>query len=245
MKELIINAVELCYDWGHIPEEKYFVDFLGSPLKQKYNIDVNKIGTFLGKGSFGSAFKYGANQVLKMTTDFSEITTSALLVGKNTKYICRIDRVLAWPKELVIKNKIKIVFNNLWNKKKYPMGWILMEYLPGENKKHRKEINLLLADANFYRKKVRGGTMSKEEFSEKIHKQGGIVGLKTQDIESIIGMILEPIEYGIDFYDYNPGNIKRNAAGELKIFDLGISKSPQGKPPEEIKLEHILKMLKK
>jgi len=226
----------------HIVRE--FKSLVAGSLKKKYDIDINDIGTKLGQGSYGAAYQYGTDKVIKMTTDPSEAKTSAGLINKHTKYICKIYRVLRWPRLSSIKVSEDLPREQL---KIYPtMFWIIQEYLPGRVEResgYAENLDSFLDDEATYKTidDYIKGFINDEEMKEDFASYSEDYNIKSKDIDALIGMLQELNALGIQFYDFHIGNLMRNYSGALKLIDIGKSKSRGGAKPEDIKLERLIK----
>ena len=221
-----------------------FLEALEKPMLKK-GIDITKIGSLIGKGTQGFAFKYGSNKVLKLTKDETEAMSSAILIRNSSEYVCKIFNVFVFPREMV-QSSTKTTYKLInYDASKYSMAWILQEYLPG---KVGEEFDNFLGSIRYgeisdfmYR-----NMMDEEEFIEEVKQKirDDMNKEYWKDLDRIVDGLVDLKDKGIKFHDLFGKNLGRDSSGNIKMLDIGYSESKESVPPEEIKLERLLRQIK-
>jgi len=233
-------------------------------------INIDRIGAQVGSGQMGTAYGYD-NRILKITGDLTETAASATILGKDLPGVVKIFKVLVFPenygKATIGNQRVNVHLDRPAQHKQSPninnsivMAWILQEKLKPlrggvkakiEQITTQKEFiapkrNIKVSFAGLVRDYVYETNDAKaEEIKADITKQLA----EKHRVSEIYPGFWEAIDglkrVGVRWHDVHKGNLMENDAGKICIIDLGISQSPKGKAPDEIKLEHLLRQLKR
>jgi len=207
-------------------------------ILEKYQDKLAKLGYIigpkLGEGTQGVAFLLQNGRVLKITEDNTEAIASNDIAGKKLNNVCEIDRVFSFASDTSIYRKYFIVQEKLTIKKEDKIIFgIAREKLKG----YYQQWYTLISTEHL-------GKLSdivknnKNDFTPKEYS------LLEDIIEGLTSLDNEFIKYG----DVHPGNLGRDASGNLKIFDLGYSFSLKRNPIEALesiymKISNIIQIL--
>ena len=198
-------------------------------ILNKYALKLKKIGydvqgrKYLGGGTMGDAFLLSSGKVLKVTEDSSEAKSSAIIAGKETTYLARIEKVFKFG----TTGQFGIVMENLNNISKEEMAFwdelsdthFLKDILTSPKPWKKVEPELKRRWIEEWDKKT------VNQFLNNCKKYG------------FPQMLDELYKYGITFDDFHGENIMKR--GKLSVvIDLGYSK--QTKEPKIPVLEKAL-----
>lgn len=163
----------------------------------------------LGSGGYGTAFKVGANLVLKITRDISEYRYAKKISGKMLKHVANVFGVFHFKYDyedyaLITKELCKTDANYYDNKlekfflntgKEYSISWMCYKFL--ENEITKKDLD------NYFKKYY--SVVEKDWFSEQLYD-----------------MIMELKKHKIIIKDLNGANLGLNKNGDLCLIEIGF-----------------------
>ena len=204
IKEAAKKTSNLPYDPTKYPlEEPYFINKL-----KKLGYDT-KGAKELGEGTQGVAFLLKNGKVLKITEDESEAKSSAIIAGKMTNYLVRVERVFSFGET----NLFGIVMENL-----EPLSGIEQDFWndfrnlfedidPGELINWKKMESLI-----YYKLEDEG------------YEQDDIYAyLHEAEQNNLPQIVNELYKYGIIFWDYHGDNLMKRGK-QTVLIDLGYSR---------------------
>jgi cytidyltransferase-like protein len=194
------------------------------------------VGKPLGKGGNGVAFDIGNNQVLKITVDDEEASTSNYLkkVGKNTKHIVHIFDVFKFPKTFktdqeyfgIVQEKLDSITDSGTLYNKLSNALINLSSLFGVNSIDEPWDKIAERIINRVKAAEKSGILDTEEKVQKVLEtaENCIRTLEDFQIDEIIN---ELAKLKIVFQDLHVGNVMKRG-NDFVVIDLGVSQSPKG-----------------
>ena len=189
------------------------------------------------EGSFGRAYYIGNNRVLKVTTDMTEANTSDYISRKNLKYTWSIYYVCQFVGfALVLQSEMGCDFREAeayMDDNAYGIIGERLYPLSADESYVVDTFSNMFIDGT----KTDGlGTMSYDDFKEEMedfHYEYIQENPKVYDF--FYYGYKELLEAGVEFRDGHSGNIMKNAEGDFKFIDLGVSKSTGGQVKNFVK----------
>ena len=233
------------------PDIDYMVSEIGLSREQFTEI-VDKVAdwyydnyniTFLGAGSYGTAFRVNneANRVLKITTDDNEAANVSFLVKKtDIKGIAEyydIHEVEVRIKD--IENVQPTIVYSIIMEKLYDISNMesdIFQFMLGKYFKiGDKQINF---NRNIYKSLInctwkeflKFNPNQVDKFVEENHENNWFINkyyleevkeLANIYYEDILGMIWSVMKYDIELHDVHMGNVRKTEDGHMKIIDVG------------------------
>lgn len=193
---------------AHILMRRSMMDFGGY-------YDLNQLEV-LGQGEHGTAYKLGS-KVLKITDDRQEAEACFAIKGRRLRNVAMMYRVGA----------IRGGMTQQWA--------VLQEYLPVELTEEEKRIVNTIAIAVHGYAKARGAMpyllnwrdrQTLIEFGAYVERHNRwFLGneLAEEILVDIVTALKALARAGVGYADMHAGNVRRDAGGTLKVFDLGVS----------------------
>ena len=211
----------------YLPKEIYeYLLQRNEKLQDKYGFTLPDQPKWIGSGTKGAAYKTNNGNVLKITYDRSEAKSSNLLVGKNPKYINDIYAVFEiknYNKDMSPQNSLSTKNINQGN----PLYGIYQEFLYPVT---IDQFESIIWRVTGIHPPIPFRSINKEEYKKVINYTiGEVKTAKIEDIKKVVtwyfNSLKELKKFGIEYDDYGSNNTKQDSRGNLKIIDLGYSKS--------------------
>jgi len=210
-----------------------------------------KLGDYQGSGQYGNVYSIQNGNVLKITTDASEANSSARLIHKETKNICKIFRVFRLKSEISffyieqeklqkIKNMDFMIYDNFNCSEDtvYAAPKLSVDYAIEKSDYFRINIyNILM---RLFRADITSYYLLKDTRISNTAEKNLLIDIEIKDFAnfikelehrkfflSMLNAYEELKKYRIKWPDFHSKNVMIDQKGDYKIIDIGISKSPK------------------
>jgi serine/threonine protein kinase len=189
--------------------------------------------TLLGQGANGYAWQINDRLVLKLTRDLTEALASTKVRGRRLSNVNRVYKVAQ------ISNEVTKGLKDFYDVTIYA---IVQAYLPGDLDDYEygvvevmddllyaygeSELGGFLNTPNWEDRKVRRDFLS---FVDRFHGDSVRQLFKQKRAQDILMQLIKGLtslrRAGVSYNDIKGDNVRKNAAGQFVIFDLGVSKT--------------------
>lgn len=196
----------------------------------------------LGAGSFGTAAALSGTHVVKLTTDPSEVQAGAVLIAKRLSHVTRV-YASYFTKDVFVR--VAIAWDAFKDEEIYSnerAGVLLVERVTPLDKSQRVQLSRLVNEFKQDHQLYPSQLMSLPAKEQRNRLQWASGELERQLRNSsgdrtifngVADALRELREVGIFAIDVHGGNVGLDAAGVVKVFDIGSS-SPPAKPKAKV-----------